>query len=156
MGLGIVIVSGLFFYPRMAVNRESTEAIGSSDVSPASLKAVMYKEPTCGCCVKYAPYLESNNFDVKMVAKADTTPIKEENNIPYDVQSCHTLIVGDYFVEGHVPLEAIEKLLAEKSDVDRIALPGMPAGSPGMPGVKSEEFVIYALKDGVTEEFMRI
>jgi len=72
------------------------------------------------------------------------------------MQSCHTTEIGDYFVEGHVPIEAIDKLLAEKPDIDGITLPDMPAGSPGMPGVKREEFVIYSLKDGESSEFMRI
>ena len=63
----------------------------------------------------------------------------------------------DYFVEGHVPIEAIEKLMAEKPDIAGIALPGMPSGSPGMGGSRSGQFVIYAIgKDGTTTEFMRI
>ena len=82
--------------------------------------------------------------------------IKEKYNIPYNMQSCHTTEIGDYFVEGHVPIEAVNKLLAEKPDIDGITLPDMPSGSPGMPGPKREEFIIYSLKDGEAEEFMRL
>ena len=67
-----------------------------------------------------------------------------------------TVIIGDYFVEGHMPFEAIEKLLSEKPDVDGIALPDMPSGTPGMPGEKREEWIIYSLKDNQIFEFMRI
>jgi hypothetical protein len=72
------------------------------------------------------------------------------------MDSCHTLIIEDYFVEGHIPIEAIEKLLAEQPDIDGITLPDMPSGSPGMPGVKKGDFVIYSVKGGKTSEFMRI
>ena len=73
------------------------------------------------------------------------------------MESCHTVVIGDYFIEGHIPLEAVEKLLVEKPDIKGIAMPGMPSGSPGMPGAKKGDFVIYAVNnDGTTEEFMRI
>lgn len=68
--------------------------------------------------------------------------------------SCHTAVIADYFVEGHIPIEAIEKLLEEKPGIDGIALPGMPTGSPGMPGQQTEAFKIYALSAGTASEFM--
>ncbi len=82
--------------------------------------------------------------------------IKEKYQIPQNMESCHTAVIADYFVEGHVPIEAIEELLKEKLDIDGIALPGMPSGSPGMPGQKIEAFKIYALSDGMASEFMTI
>ena len=72
------------------------------------------------------------------------------------MQSCHTTILGKYFIEGHVPLEAINKLLKEQPDIDGIALPGMPIGTPGMPGEKEEPYVIYQLIDGKPSVFMTI
>ena len=83
--------------------------------------------------------------------------VKEKYGIPYSMRSCHTTVIGDYFVEGHVPIEAVEKLMLEKPDIKGIALPGMPSGSPGMPGSKQGPFIVYAInKDGSTSEFMRI
>jgi hypothetical protein len=70
--------------------------------------------------------------------------------------SCHTSIVEGYFVEGHVPLEAVGKLLNIRPAVDGIALPGMPAASPGMGGVKTEPFTIYSSVNGVASVFMRL
>ena len=55
--------------------------------------------------------------------------IKQKYNIPLEMQSCHTTIIGKYFIEGHVPLEAVNKLLKEQPDIDGIALPGMPIGN---------------------------
>jgi hypothetical protein len=61
------------------------------------------------------------------------------------MESCHTVEIENYFVEGHVPIEAIQKLLNEKPDINGIALPGMPSGSPGMPGLKMEKFKIHQI-----------
>lgn len=54
---------------------------------------------------------------------------------PVEVASCHTAEVDGYLIEGHVPAEAIERLRAERPDAAvGLALPGMPADSPGMGG----------------------
>ncbi|MBD1135253.1 hypothetical protein IDH21_02505 [Pelagibacterales bacterium SAG-MED47] len=82
--------------------------------------------------------------------------IKQKFNIPLEMQSCHTTIMDKYFIEGHVPLEAINRLLKEQPDIDGIALPGMPIGTPGMPGDKDEPYVIYQLIDGKFSVFMTI
>jgi hypothetical protein len=82
--------------------------------------------------------------------------IKKKYNIPLEMQSCHTTILGKYFIEGHVPIKAINKLLKEQPDIDGIALPGMPIGTPGMPGEKEEPYVIYQLVDGKSSVFMTI
>ena len=82
--------------------------------------------------------------------------IKQKYSIPLEMQSCHTTIIDKYFIEGHVPLEAINKLLKERPDIDGLALPGMPIGTPGMPGDKEEPYVIYQLVDGNFSVFMTI
>jgi hypothetical protein len=62
--------------------------------------------------------------------------------------SCHTVLLNNYFVEGHIPIEAIEKLLTEKPEINGIALPQMPSGSCGMTGLKLSPFKIYSIKNG--------
>ncbi len=108
----------------------------------------LYKSPLCGCCGEYVKYLQRNGFEVNVVSTVDMDNIKTDNGIPYDMQSCHTMTVDGYYIEGHVPVEAVNIMLAEKPDVDGIALPGMPAGSPGMSGIKRGEFVVYSIVDG--------
>ncbi len=117
--------------------------------------AVVYKSLTCGCCEGFISELK-NDFDVDIRIMDDISSIKEKYNIPLEMQSCHTTIVGDYFIEGHVPMEAIDELLKTMPDVEGIILPGMPAGAPGMSGIKKEPFKIYSLKDGVISEFLEI
>ncbi len=86
----------------------------------------------------------------------DTSGIKEQFSVPEEMQSCHTTVMGEYYIEGHVPVEAIRRLLEERPSIDGIALPGMPSGSPGMTGSKEGPFVIYAISGGQVSEFMRI
>lgn len=58
------------------------------------------------------------------------------------------MLIGGYVVEGHVPVAAINKLLAERPKIKGISLPGMPEGSPGMSGVKAAPFEILEISDG--------
>ena len=115
----------------------------------------VFKTPSCGCCYGYVLFLEEK-FKVKQTDMRSLHTIKQKYNIPVEMQSCHTTIMGKYFIEGHVPFEAVEKLLKEQPDIDGIALPGMPIGTPGMPGDKDEPYVIYQLKDGKSSVFMTI
>lgn len=118
----------------------------------------LYRSSSCGCCALYENYLKGN-VDVKLanMVLPDISFIKNQYSIPTNLQSCHTTIIGKYFVEGHIPVEAVKKLLAENPDIKGIAMPGMPSGSPGMPGSKQGDFVIYAVEnDGNYKEFMRL
>ncbi len=131
--------------------------IDGNTVATSKDSITIFKSSSCGCCDIYSKYMEKNGFDVKIVETQNLAPIKKEYNIPPSIQSCHTTVIGDYFIEGHVPVEAIEKLLTEKPDIAGIGMSGMPSGSPGMPGAKKGPFVIYAVhKDGAIIEFMRI
>lgn len=118
--------------------------------------ATLYKTPNCMCCVEYMSYLQGTvGAAIEIVEVNDLAVIKEHYHIPRAVESCHTLDIGEYFIEGHVPIEAIGKLALKRPDIAGIALPEMPLGSPGMPGPKTEELVIYAVEsDGTYREFM--
>lgn len=124
------------------------------DTPPSEV--MVYFSPACMCCMVYTDYLKGRGFEVRAIQVEDVTQIKSQYAIPRSLWSCHTSVIGDYFVEGHVPVEAIQKLLDEKPDVDGISLPGMPSGSPGMPGGKKGPFVIYSVKDGESRTFMTI
>ncbi len=116
----------------------------------------VFKSPSCGCCNGYVLFLEKENFKVKQTDLENIYTIKQKYAIPLEMQSCHTTIIDNYFIEGHVPLKAINKLLKERPDIDGLALPGMPIGTPGMPGDKEEPYVIYQLIDGNFSVFMTI
>lgn len=121
----------------------------------ADQEITVYKTKTCGCCHVYVDYLEQNEMKVTAIDVTDLDTIKNQYGVPSHLQSCHTSVVGDYVIEGHVPLQIIVKLLAEKPAIKGIALPGMPSGSPGMPGPKTEPWTVYAIaNDGTISEFM--
>ena len=129
----------------------------ASNITKASKYNVeVFKTPSCGCCYGYVLFLEEEKFEVKQTDMESLLSIKKKHNIPLEMQSCHTTILGKYFIEGHVPIEAINKLLKEQPDIDGIALPGMPIGTPGMPGKKEEPYIIYQLVDGKSSVFMTI
>ncbi|MBZ0262513.1 MAG: DUF411 domain-containing protein [Hyphomicrobiales bacterium] len=75
--------------------------------------------------------------------------------VPDDLAGCHTALMGDYVIEGHVPLADIQRLLAEKPQIKGIAIAGMPTGSPGMEmGESHEAFDAVALNlDGTRSIF---
>jgi hypothetical protein len=79
---------------------------------------------------------------------SDLAEISQEAGVPEKYQGCHTMFVGGYAVDGHVPVDVIQKLLTERPAIAGITLPGMPQGSPGMTGSKSGPFVIYAVTKG--------
>ena len=92
----------------------------------------VYKTPNCGCCVKWVEYLQKEGFEVKAVNRDNLAPIKQRASVPTAMSACHTALVDGYVIEGHVPAQAIRKLLQERPDIRGLAVPGMPANSPGM------------------------
>ncbi|MFH1400860.1 MAG: DUF411 domain-containing protein [Nanoarchaeota archaeon] len=116
----------------------------------------VYKSPTCGCCVGYVAALEGEGFQVNVVTTEDMASIKNQYQIPSAMESCHTSLVGGYVVEGHVPIKVLSTLLDEQPDIDGIALPRMPSGTPGMPGPKTEKWQIYSLQDGMPGSYLTI
>lgn len=149
--VAVALVASAFFILGRGIN-------GNASLEDYEGEITLYKSLTCGCCDVYSSYFKNKgNSDVKIIQPGDVNEIKVRYNIPKSMQSCHTTIIGDYFIEGHMPIKAIEKLLDEKPNIAGIALPGMPMGSPGMVGNKNEDFVVYAVnKDGTYNEFMRI
>ena len=125
----------------------------SASQGSAELVIEVYKSPTCGCCHEWEAYLRGHGFTVRSVPTEDMTAVKVANGLPDSTWSCHTAMINGYVVEGHVPVEAIEDLLRDRPAVDAIALPGMPAGSPGMSGVKAGPFEILSVTDGQVAVF---
>jgi len=139
---------------------ETSSSTPSEKLATASTdKAVVYKTANCGCCRVYAKYLPKEGIETEYsdISQEELDQMRQKFGISDDMAACHITVIGDYFVSGHIPIEAITKLLAEKPDVAGIALAGMPSGTPGMPGPKYEQWVIYAIgADGSSAEFMTI
>ena len=128
-------------------------AIFSIPGNSKTKSVTVYKDPECSCCEEYIKALESNGFEVDLQVVENMPIIKQENAIPEEMQSCHTTVYGEYFIEGHVPLSVFDKLDTEKPAIDGVAVPGMPSGSLGMGGIKKEPFTIYQVVNGVSSEY---
>ena len=151
-----IIILSLFVSLFYSFNFIEDKKNALANIDNKKLSVEVFKTPSCGCCYGYVLFLEKEKFNVKQTDMRSLHSIKQKYNIPLEMQSCHTTIIGKYFIEGHVPLEAVNKLLKEQPDIDGIALPGMPIGTPGMPGKKEEPFVVYQLIDGKFSIFMTI
>jgi len=149
----LALVAGVFYFSGNGNNIK--EAIKSGGFGVGQ-KAIVYKSPTCGCCVGYADELKRRGFEVEVIETDDMDSVKDKYGITADKQSCHTVAIGDYFVEGHVPMEAVEKLLKENPDINGIGLPRMPSGAPGMPGPKRAPYEVYQMKNSEFSDFIII
>ena len=121
------------------------------------IDAVVYKTPDCGCCDIHARQLGNYyNVEVREVSNPELMELKQDLGIPREYYSCHTTIIDGKFLEGHLPFEVMEDFVNNSEGLDGIALPDMPSGSPGMPGPKTEEWVIYGFKDDDVSVYRRI
>lgn len=155
------VLSGLTGFAALAVagcgeptRGEAAERRGStperSNDNQQAATITMYRDPGCGCCEEWAERARSAGYRVVVTDSADMPAIKRKLGVPAELASCHTAIVGAYVVEGHVPLEAVRRLIETRpAGTKGIAVPGMPRGSPGMemPDGTADAFVVMAFDD---------
>ena len=119
-------------------------------------QATLYKNPQCGCCDGYARHLEALGVAVTVIDDRNLGQLKEATGIPYGLGSCHTVEMGQYVIEGHVPMAAVQRLFEERPAIDGIGLPGMPVGTPGMPGPQRSPYEVYGFTDRQDAPFMTL
>ena len=142
--------------PASATATATATATAAAAIVPAGTTITVYKSPTCGCCGKWEDHMRAAGFTVASVPTNDLDAVKRTHAIALDKQSCHTGIVNGYIVEGHVPAADVARLLAEKPDIRGIAVPGMPAGSPGMEGAWRDAYDVVTLpKSGASTIWSR-
>lgn len=110
----------------------SLSMTSSAEAASEALKITVYRDPSCTCCGGWVKHLTAQGFQPKNVMTSNMDALKQKYGVPEDLASCHTAIINGYVIEGHVPADNIKHLLAEKSNVSGIAVPGMPLGTPGM------------------------
>lgn len=100
----------------------------------------VWKDPNCGCCTAWIAHLRDAGFTVSAHNVRGTAAAREKLGMPQRYGACHTAKVGRYVVEGHVPASDIKRLLEQNPDAVGLAVPGMPAGSPGMEGPPPQRY----------------
>lgn len=116
----------------LALLGAASMGIGVGTAGEALPEVTVHRDPNCGCCRGWASHLKSAGFPVRLVETTELDAIKQRLGVPGELSSCHTAEVAGYIVEGHVPVGAIRRLLAEKPEAIGLAVAGMPIGSPGM------------------------
>ena len=123
-----------------------------------TIKITVYKDPSCGCCTKWVEHLRASGLRPTVHDRSDMDALKDSLGVPASLRSCHTAVVGKYVIEGHVPAADLRRLLARApKGVLGIAVPDMPAGSPGMemPGQRDRYDVVAFSASGTTSVFAR-
>ncbi|KAA0178778.1 CopG family transcriptional regulator [Cupriavidus gilardii] len=105
----------------------------SASTYAASPALTVYKDPNCGCCEAWVKHVNQAGFRIKVIDSSDVATLKAKLGVPAHLASCHTAVIdgGGQVVEGHVPAAAVRKLAATPA-LKGVAVPGMPANSPGM------------------------
>jgi hypothetical protein len=127
-------------------------AAGPAAAPAEARQMIVYRDPSCPCCEKWAAMAKDAGYQVRVVDHPDMPAIKVQYGVPEDLRSCHTAVVGDYAFEGHVPFAHVARLLRDRPEgIIGLAVAGMPAGSPGMevPGVEAEPFEVMAFGKGI-------
>lgn len=140
----VLIAISVFFWAFMFQDSstDSQEKVTHTEFNYDDITLTMYHGEGCMCCERWADYLRNHGITVEEKQLADIHTIKDENEIPTRLRSCHTAIVDGYVVEGHVPIEDIRRLLNERPDAIGISVPGMPPNSPGMDQPVSREYQV--------------
>ena len=132
---------------------EEKSAPTSSSPQTQRASAVVYRTPTCGCCKSYEEYLRKHGFTIQSEVLDDLEPVRSQNGVPEESASCHTVLIDGYAIEGHVPVEAIDELLAKRPAVDGIGIPGMPTNAPGMGEPDGRSIEVLSFDDGNVDSF---
>lgn len=117
-----------------------------SAAAPPPREMTIYRDPGCGCCLVWAAHARRAGFRTRVIDAPDMMAVKRRLGVPAALASCHTAVVSGLVVEGHVPLDRVERLLRNRpAGVRGVAVPGMPIGSPGMesPDGRRQAFQVF-------------
>jgi hypothetical protein len=134
----------------------ASASVPAARSASAPTRITVFKDPNCGCCRSWVEHLRKHGFDVVARDTSDLSGPKRTGRVPAQLHSCHTAFVNGYVVEGHVPAADIQRLLRDKPKIAGLAVPGMPAGSPGMDVGRVDRYDVIAFnRDGSTRVYAR-
>lgn len=128
-------------------SRSDNISAGQAPAAVQNVVMTVYRDPSCGCCEAWARIARQTGYDVTLVDDPNMAAVKQRLGVPPQLASCHTAVVDGLVIEGHVPLDQVDRLRLERpADIKGIAVPGMPIGSPGMevPDGSKQPFQVIA------------
>ena len=134
---------------RTFLNALAFIVLSAGVVQAAGLPEIqVWKNPNCGCCVKWIDHLREAGFEVVAHDTGQVNAVRAKLGMPERYASCHSATVDGYAIEGHVPAADIKRLIEERPMAKGLAVPGMPVGSPGMEGPYSEPYQTLLIGPG--------
>ena len=144
-----------------SVTRRSALALVAASLvlqrSPAEAESsaiLVHKDPNCSCCSGWVRHLKDSGFAVRVEETTNLQPVRKRLGVPVDLAACHTAEVDGYVLEGHVPAAAVRRLLEQRPSAIGLAVPGMPAGSPGMEGGTPQRYDVVLFGKTDRQPFM--
>lgn len=124
--------------------------------SAAAADIVVYKSASCGCCRLWVKHLREAGFAVRAVNVTNLAEVRRRHGVAPAFAACHTGVAEGYVFEGHLPASAIRRFLVERPAALGLAVPGMPAGSPGMWSAAPQPYAALLLtRDGASRVYER-
>jgi hypothetical protein len=118
-----------------------------ASISQAGPAITIYKSPSCGCCEGWVEHLEASAFKTRVIDTDDVSAIKQTHGVPGELASCHTGLIGDLVIEGHVPADDILAYLeTPQFNTVGLTVPGMVQGSPGMETGRKDDYQVTAFR----------
>lgn len=140
----------------LPADRRGAAALATVAARTDPVSVTVFKDPSCRCCSAWVGHLERAGFAVRVSEAGDRATVRRAAGIADSLASCHTAVVGDYVVEGHVPPADIARLVVERPAIGGLALPGMPPGSPGMESTVPVRYDVRAVtRRGVVTTFAK-
>ncbi len=131
----------------LSLNSYAADPVWLKGKTEQQYDITVYRSASCGCCKGWISHLKDHNFTVEDVVVNDVNSHKTRLGVPPKAASCHTAEVNGKVIEGHVPAQDIKRLLAVESDIQLLAVPGMPSGGPGMDtaGARKDSFTVFSM-----------
>lgn len=130
-------------------------SVAQAPAGEAGPVITVYKSPNCDCCQSWAEHLDAHGFETRIVETDNLNKVKQEHGVPRDMASCHTALIDDLVIEGHVPASDILAYLENPEfNTTGLSVPAMPHGTPGMETGRKDDYQVIAFNaDGQQRVF---
>lgn len=139
---------------------DNAAAPAAAPAASAAATMTVFRDPGCGCCERWGEIARDAGYSVTVRDDQAMRGVKRRLGVPEQLSSCHTAEVAGFVIEGHVPLDDVARLIRERPHgIKGLAVPGMPAGSPGMemPDGRRDSFEVIAFDaSGKTSVFSKV
>ncbi|RTL65061.1 DUF411 domain-containing protein [Afipia felis] len=131
-------------------------AVGAPAAAVADeVSITVHKDPNCGCCSGWVQHVRDAGFSIRVEETSELALVRNRLGVPAELAACHTAEIAGYLLEGHVPAQAIRRLLSERPKARGLAVLGMPAGSPGMEAANPQPYSVVLFGSEGHKPFMR-